>query len=66
MLFVNKIIKIFPEVGEKMTKVRTSNRYLDLVNISKYTQDPNVYYNGRKNGEKLTKVIGTIKAVRLG
>ena len=48
-----------------MTKVRTSTRYLDLVNISKYTQDPNVYYNGRKDDEKLTKVIGTIKAVRI-
>jgi len=48
-----------------MTLSREQDRYLDLFNITKYTQDPNVYYNGRKDDEKLKKVIGTIKAVRL-
>ncbi|MBS4195376.1 hypothetical protein [Lederbergia citri] len=48
-----------------MTKVRLDDRNLDLFDITKYTNDPNVYYYGRSDDEKLAKVIGTIKAVRL-
>lgn len=48
-----------------MTLSREQYRYLDLFNITKYTQDPNVYYDGRSDDEKLAKVIGTIKAVKI-
>jgi len=49
-----------------MTKVRFEDRYLDLFDINKYMQDPEINYDGSPDEEKLSKVVGTIKAVRLG
>lgn len=34
--------------------------------LERYTKDPDVYYYGRYNYDKLTKTIGRIKAKKLG
>ncbi len=46
-----------------MTHKNTKNSPLEL---SKYKQDPEIYYNGRQDDDKLAQAIVSIKAVRLG